>query len=312
MVKPPLPKSRGKKPASPWSALAGVSAARDRLIAAIGAPVRRAAIFARLGVRPATGTLVYGPAGMGKSRLVRAVAEDAGIKLVALQAADLLACAPGEGEKVLRDAFSSARASAPALLHIDELDLLAPARVANMGDGQRNDRLIYSLIAEIDRVAGVPGVFVIGTTSRPNIIDPALLRPGRIDELVYVPIADLAGRAEILKLHTAAMPLATDADVAVLAERCDRFTVADIEDLIRRAGFAAISRQANAKSIAMADFETALAETRASVTEAMEKDYEKVQGEMKQNALKLEPMGFLGAGQLKPVRDIKHGSPERS
>lgn len=274
-------------------------------------PIRRASAIARLGIRPASGFLIYGPPGVGKSLLVKAAATDAGARLIALSAPDLLARLPGEGEKLLRDTFASARNSAPTVIFIDELDLLAPVRAAGGGDGQRNERVVMTLLAEMDRVAGTPGVFVIGSTSRPNVIDPSLLRPGRLDELVYVGVPDAAGRARLLVLQTDGIPLAKDVDLAAIGERCERFTAADIEDLARRAGMAALARKADAKSVTMADFEAALDETRASVTELMEKDYEKVHGEIKQNALNFAAMGFLGAGQLKPVRVSKHGPGER-
>jgi transitional endoplasmic reticulum ATPase len=186
------------------------------------------------------------------------------------------------------------------------------ARVANAAEPQRNDQLINLLLAEIDQLAHSKSAIMIGATSRPQALEPSLLRPGRIDELVYVAVPDAVGRARILALQTAAVPLAPDVDIEKLADRMDRFTPADIEDAIRRAGLSAIKQNPRARRVAMADFDAVLAETRASVTEAMEKDYEKMQGEIKHNALKLTPMGFFGPGQLKPVRDSKHRNDERA
>ena len=155
----------------------------------------------------------------------------------------------------------------------------------------------------------VRNVIVIGATNRPNLIDPALLRPGRLDELIYVSVPDREGRKRILEIQTGKMPLADDVDLAVLAERTARFTGADLEDLSRRAGLAALKRSIGADRVTMADFEAALKDTRASVTEAMEKDYEKIQGEIKQNAMSVDPIGFFAPGMLKPVRDRKHEEP---
>ena len=147
---------------------------------------------------------------------------------------------------------------------------------------------------------------VIGATNRPNLIDPALLRPGRLDELIYVTVPDKDGRRRILEIQTGKMPLAKDVDLAALADRTDRFTGADLEDLTRRAGLVALKRSIASDTVTMADFETALQDTRASVTEAMEKDYEKIQGEIKQQAMSVNPIGFFAPGALKPVREQKH------
>lgn len=304
-------RARASSTAGPWAALGGIDAARKRLTAGIIDPIRRASAFARIAIRPATGFLLYGPPGVGKSLLVKATAETAGVRMLALTAPELLARGPGEGEKMLRDAFASARTGPPAILFVDELDLLAPVRPSAAGESQPASRILYTLLAELDRCTAGSGVFVVGSTHRPGAIDPALLRPGRLDEFIYVPLPDAAGRARVLALMLAKTPVDRGVDIAALADRTERFTPADIDDLLRRAGMAALARKANPAKLIAADFEVALAETRASVTEAMERDYEKVQGEIKLNALKLEPMGFLGAGQLKPVRDSKHGASER-
>ncbi|NJS13345.1 MAG: AAA family ATPase [Sphingopyxis sp.] len=220
--------------------------------------------------------------------------------------------APGEGEERLQAAFADAVSGGAAIIFVNEVELLAPVRAANIVEPQRNDRIVNLLIAEMDRLASAEAVILIGATSRPNLLDPALLRPGRLDELVYAAVPDAAGRLAILRIMTAGVALAKDVDLKALADRTDRFTAADFDDLIRRAGLRALTQSAAAKAVAAADFDAALTETRASVTEAMEKEYEKVQGEIKANALKLEPMGFFAPGQLKPVRGNKHGDAERA
>ena len=147
---------------------------------------------------------------------------------------------------------------------------------------------------------------VIGATNRPNLIDPALLRPGRLDELIYVTVPDAAGRRRILDIHTTKMPLADDVDLDAVAKRADRFTGADLEDLTRRAGMAALRHSLDATQVTMADFEEALKDTRATVTPEMEREYEKIAGAIKQNAASLNPIGFVSPGMLTPVRDSKH------
>jgi transitional endoplasmic reticulum ATPase len=141
---------------------------------------------------------------------------------------------------------------------------------------------------------------VIGATNRPNLIDPALLRPGRLDELIYVPVPDREGRERILAIHTKSMPVADDVDLNSLAGRTDRFTGADLEDLVRRAGLAALRSSIAAGSVTMAHFEEALKDTRASVTPEMELEYERIQENLKQEARSAGGIGFIHPGMLTP------------
>jgi transitional endoplasmic reticulum ATPase len=143
---------------------------------------------------------------------------------------------------------------------------------------------------------------VIGATNRPNLIDPALLRPGRFDELIYVTVPDEGGRRHILGIHTKGMPLADDVDLDSIAARAERFTGADLEDLVRRAGLFALRASIEAGVVSMAEFERALAETRASVTPEMERDYEQIQAHLKQDARSVGSggMGFIHPGMLTP------------
>ena len=148
---------------------------------------------------------------------------------------------------------------------------------------------------------------LIGATNRPNLIDPALLRPGRFDELIYVGVPDVAGRRRILAIHTGSMPLAKDVDLDSLAERAERFTGADLEDLTRRAGLTALRRGLDSAEVTMADFETALIETRASVTDDMLQDYERIQDTLKSDAVRpLGGIGFVTPGMLQPRSPAKH------
>jgi transitional endoplasmic reticulum ATPase len=187
---------------------------------------------------------------------------------------------------------------APCVIFIDELDSLVPARGSGAGEPQVTERVVNTILAEMDGLEELQSVVVIGATNRPNLIDPALLRPGRFDELVYVGVPSEAGRRRILAIQTQKMPVAEDVDLDVVARRTDRFTGADLEDVVRRAGLIALRRSLDSASVTMADFEEALTESRASVTPEMEKDYEQIASRLKQDAASIQPLGFISPGQL--------------
>lgn len=294
-------------PKTRWSDIGGLDAARDKLIEGIELPLKNPEAFRRLGIRAAKGFLLYGPPGTGKTLLAKAAARESDANFISIKSSDLLSKWYGESEQQIARLFARARAVAPTIIFIDELDSLVPARGSGTsGEPQVTERVVNTILAEMDGIEEMQSVVVIGATNRPNLIDPALLRPGRLDELIYVSVPNAEGRRRILEIQTGKMPLAKDVDLAVLAEKSDRFTGADLEDLTRRAGLAALKRSLDSDTVTMEDFETALNDTRASVTEAMEKDYEKIQGEIKQAAMSVDPIGFFAPGMLKPVRERKH------
>ena len=175
-----------------------------------------------------------------------------------------------------------------------------PARGGGLGEPAVTERVVNTILAEMDGLEELQSVVVIGATNRPNLIDPALLRPGRFDELIYVSVPDQGGRRHILGIHTSGMPLAADVDLDSLARRSERFTGADLEDLVRRAGLIALRKSLTTEAVGAADFEEALGETRASVTPEVEREYEQMQSRLKQDAMSLEPIGFISPGMLKP------------
>jgi transitional endoplasmic reticulum ATPase len=289
-----------------WADIGGLDAAAQRLKEGVELPMRDPEAFRRMGIRPAKGFLLYGPPGTGKTLLAKAVAREAEANFIATKSADLLSKWYGESEQQIARLFARARQVAPCIIFIDELDALVPGRGGGGGEPQVTERVVNTLLAEMDGIEEMQSVVVIGATNRPNLIDPALLRPGRLDELIYVTVPDAAGRRRILDIHTTKMPLADDVDLDAVAKRADRFTGADLEDLTRRAGMAALRHSLDATQVTMADFEEALKDTRATVTPEMEREYEKIAGAIKQNAASLNPIGFVSPGMLTPVRDSKH------
>lgn len=286
-------------PSVSWDDVGGLDAARDRLKEGVELPLKHPDAFRRLGIRPAKGFLLYGPPGTGKTLLAKATARESQANFIATKSSDLLSKWYGESEQQIARLFARARQVAPTIIFIDELDSLVPARGAGLGEPQVTERVVNTILAEMDGLEELNNVVLIGATNRPNLIDPALLRPGRLDELIYVGTPDTAGRRRILAIHTEDMPLARDVDLESLAQRTERFTGADLEDLVRRAGLTALRRGLDANEVTMADFEAALADTRASVTSEMLEEYDRIQETLKSEAVHPSGIGFVVPGMLR-------------
>ena len=185
-----------------WSDVGGVGDAVDKLKEGIELPMRNPEAFHRLGIRPAKGFLLYGPPGTGKTLLAKAVAKEAEANFISMKSSDLLSKWYGESEQQIARMFQRARAVAPCVVFIDEIDSLVPARGSGAGEPQVTGRVVNTILAEMDGLEELQSVVVIGATNRPTLVDPALLRPGRFDELVYVGTPDQGGREHILKIHT--------------------------------------------------------------------------------------------------------------
>jgi len=284
-----------------WDDVGGLDEARDKLREGVELPLKHPGAFRRLGIRPAKGFLLYGPPGTGKTLLAKATAKESEANFIATKSSDLLSKWYGESEQQIARLFARARQVAPTVIFIDELDSLVPARGGGMGEPQVTERVVNQILSEMDGLEELNNVVLIGATNRPNLIDPALLRPGRFDELVYVGPPDTAGRRRILAIHTKRMPLAKDVDLEDLARRTENFTGADLEDLVRRAGLTALRRDLEEGEVTKADFELALSETRASVTEEMLNDYAKIRDTLKSDAVKpVGGIGFVLPGMLRP------------
>src|SRR5688500_285997 len=288
-------------PTTRWEDVGGLDAARDRLREGVELPLKHPEAFRRLGIRPAKGFLLYGPPGTGKTLLAKAAAREAEANFIATKSSDLLSKWYGESEQQIARLFARARQVAPTVIFIDEIDSLVPARGGGLGEPQVTERVVNTILSEMDGLEELNNVVLIGASNRPNLIDPALLRPGRFDELVYVGPPDTAGRRRILAIHTQRVPLAMDVGLESLAQRSERFAGADLEALVRRAGLTALRRGLDAKIVTMADFEAALKETRASVTEEMLAEYEQIRKTLKSDAVSPSGgIGFVLPGMLQP------------
>jgi len=291
-----------------WADIGGLDDAQLKLREGVELPLRNPEAFHRLGIRPAKGFLLYGPPGTGKTLLAKAVAKEAEANFIAIKSSDLLSKWYGESEQQIARLFSRARQVAPCVIFIDEIDSLVPARGASgVGEPQVTARVVNTVLAEMDGMEELQSIVVIGATNRPALVDPALLRPGRFDELVYVGTPDGPGREHILKIHTSKMPLAADVDLAAVAAETERFTGADLEDVVRRAGLIAIrKRGTKVESVNAEDFTEALADSRATVTAEMEAEYAKMKGELKKRAMEVAPIGFVAPGMVESTREKKH------
>ena len=295
-------------PDTRWEDLGGVDDAIEALQEGIELPLKHPEAFERLGIRPAKGFLLYGPPGTGKTLLAKAVAKESQANFISMKSSDLLSKWYGESEQQIARLFTRARSVAPCVVFIDEIDSLVPARGSGAGEPQVTGRVVNTILAEMDGLEEMQSVVVIGATNRPTLVDPALLRPGRFDELVYVGTPDEAGRRLILDIHTRDMPLAEGVDLGMIAGKTERFTGADLEDVVRRAGLNALRRAGGeVKEVTAADFADALEDSRATVTKKMEDEYKKMRGELKKRAAEAQPIGFLWDEQLESTRPEKHG-----
>ena len=262
-----------------WEDIGGLEDIKMSLREGIELPLKQPEKFRKIGIRPAKGFLMFGPPGTGKTLLAKAVAREAEANFIATKSSDLLSKWYGESERQVSKLFKRARQVAPTVIFLDEIDSLAPQRGGGLGEPAVTERVVNTLLAEMDGLEELQGVVVIGATNRPNLVDPALLRPGRFDELVYVTVPDQKGRLRILKIHTHEMPLADDVDLEDLSKHTERFTGADLENLVRRAGLHALRDDAGSEKVYKKYFDKALKETRPSVTREMEEEYKKI-GEM--------------------------------
>jgi transitional endoplasmic reticulum ATPase len=230
-------------------------------------PLQYPDTFARLGVAAPRGLLLYGPPGCGKTFLVKAIAGSGQCNVLSVKGAELLSKWVGESERAVRELFRRAREAAPTLVFLDEVDALAPVR-GQSTDGGTTDRVVASLLTELDGVESLRDVVVVGATNRPDLVDPALLRPGRLERLVFVPPPDADARAQILAAASKGVPLDPAIDLAELGRRTDGFSAADCAALVREAGLTAMRESMSASTVTVAHVETALGRVRPSLDPA--------------------------------------------
>jgi transitional endoplasmic reticulum ATPase len=237
---------------------------KQALTEAVLWPLRHPDTFARLGIQPPRGVLLYGPPGCGKTFVVRALASSGRLSVHAVKGAELMDKWVGASEKAVRDLFRRARDSAPSLVFLDEIDALAPRRGQSFDSGV-TDRVVAALLTELDGIDPLRDVVVLGATNRPDLIDPALLRPGRLERLVFVAPPDAEGRLEILRTASKSVPLSDDIDLDALAGELTGYSGADCVALLREAALTAMRRSIDAADVTAADMAAARGKVRPSL-----------------------------------------------
>ena len=261
-------------PSVNWADVGGLTDVKQDLQEAVEWPIKKPEVFTKVGIRPPKGILLFGPPGCGKTMLARAVATESEANFISIKGPEVFSKWVGESEKAIREVFRRGRTAAPSIVFFDELDSVASRRGAGSGYGDASERVISQLLTEMDGIESLVNVVVIGASNRPDMIDPAILRPGRFDRLIYVPAPDRATRLQTLKIHARNMPLAQDVDLDQIASQAAGYSGADLEAVCREAGLIALRRDIETKSVTIEDFRDAFYRVKPSVTPDMENWYQ--------------------------------------
>jgi transitional endoplasmic reticulum ATPase len=262
-----------------WTNVGGLEDVKEELREAVEWPLKNPSVFKRMGIRAPKGIMLYGPPGCGKTLLARAVATESEANFITIKGPEVFSKWVGESEKAIREVFRKARMASPAVIFFDEFDSLVPGRGMGYADSGVTERVISQLLTELDGIISLEDVVIIAATNRPDIVDPAILRPGRFDRLIYVPEPEKESRLEIFKIYTADMPLAKDVNLDQLALMTKKYSGADIEAICREAGLNALRGDIKAKEVNASDFKKAVEKIGPSILPNMESWY---RGFMKQ------------------------------
>ena len=254
-----------EKPNVRWEDVGGLAKVKMQLREAVEAPLNHPEVFEEMGIRTPKGVLLFGPPGTGKTLLAKAVATESEANFISVRGPEIFNKYVGESEKAVREIFKKARQVAPCVLFFDEIDAILSSR-SQRDDTGVSQRIVNQFLAELDGMQTLQNVLVIGATNRADILDPAVLRPGRFDGVIFVPPPDTEARLEILRVHTREMPLADDVSIEKLADETEGFSGADIEGLVREAAMAAVRDDWKAKPVEMKHFAEALEEVRPSIS----------------------------------------------
>tara|TARA_Y100000034_G_scaffold136124_1_gene210933 strand:- start:10355 stop:12661 length:2307 start_codon:yes stop_codon:yes gene_type:complete len=280
-----------------WADIGGLNKIKQELKEAVEWPLKFPESFTRLGIKPPRGLLLYGPPGTGKTLLAKAVAKESEANFIQIKGPSLLSMWVGKSEEGVRKIFERARQVSPCVIFFDEIDSLAGKR--GMEHGQKvTERVLNQLLAEMDGIEDLSNVIVIGATNRPDMLDSALLRPGRFDRILLVTSPEPAGREQIIKIHTKNMPLAKDVNIKKLVAMTDGYVGADIESMIREAAMLSLRDNMDSKEVSMKYFNEAMKKVASSVTPSDVDKYKRIEQEYLKNVKagveKTTGEGYLG------------------
>ena len=262
-----------------WDEVGGLSDTKEKLREMVEWPQKHPERFKRMGIDVPKGILLYGLPGTGKTLLAKAVANEANANFISIKGPEIFSKFVGESEESIREVFKKARQVAPCILFIDEIDSIATRR-GNRSDSGVGDRVVNQLLTELDGIESLEGVTVIAATNRPDLIDPAILRPGRIDRNIEVEVPGLEARKKILEVHTRDMPLHKDIDIEKLAEETKGYVGSDIESLCREAGMFSLRNNPDSEEVKWEDFEAAMEEVQPTATDENVEHYRQMMKRM--------------------------------
>jgi transitional endoplasmic reticulum ATPase len=257
-----------------WDQIGGLEDLKQKLVESVDWPLSHPKIFERMGITPPRGILLYGPPGCGKTLLARAVATETKANFISIKGPELLSKYVGESEKAIREVFRKAKMAAPCIIFFDEFDSIAPSRGRHTSDSGVSEKVLSQFLTELDGLEVKKDIIVIAATNRPDILDPALIRPGRIDRILLVPAPNEEGREKILNIFTQGMPLTANIDLNALNKKLEGFSGADVETLCREAGMIALRENLRARKISKEHFEAATEAVYPSITPEIIKWYE--------------------------------------
>ena len=268
-----------------WNDVGGLEDLKSKLREAVEMPLKDPEAFKRMGITPPRGILLFGPPGTGKTLLAKAVATESEANFISIKGPEVMSKWVGESEKAVRMIFKKARQVAPCIIFLDEIDAIAHRRGGD-GDSGVTERVVNQLLTSMDGMETREGVLVVAATNRPDMIDTALLRAGRFDKLLYVPVPDEKARLEILKVHTSTMPLEEDVSIVEIAKEIEGYTGADIEGLCREAAMTALRESKKAKRVSMRHFGEARKVVHASMDAETARFYERMGQELEKGISK--------------------------
>ena len=258
-----------------WTQVGGLKQVKQELMESVEWPLKKPEVFKRMGIKPPRGILLFGPPGCGKTLLARAVATESEANFISIKGPEIFSKWVGESEKAIREVFRKGRTAAPAIIFFDELDAIVPKRGLGYADSGASERVISQLLTEIDGIETLQNVLVIAATNRPDILDPAVMRPGRFDRLIYVPSPDVDSLKEIFKIHAEAMPLSKDVTLDELARKAQGYSGADIEAICREAAMNALRDDVDATEVSRRDFDEAMERVGPSIAPEDDAWYQK-------------------------------------